>query len=379
MKSKLTLQRHLGDMIRYIVITSPARRDKYYIWHIKFLSYVVGLKYLIFLFPIFIVAEPLKVVTINVWSGLDYIGSLKMGEYEPNEIREQRYQLLIDQLKSLDPDVIALNEANKLPHYGRRIARDLGYDMVFHVGLGGLRMGPLGLPLNLREGDVILVKKHLQLKNEGRKQLSGGHVGNFFTCHFADATQIVAASIIVNGKKIYIFNTHWHASKFANRETLIPLTDQYLEGSLDGEEFLKTIDEAVKGKIWRLDEAGKTVEFIDKIAGKNPVILMGDFNDLSHSEPIGLLLNAGFIDTYPAVNDDPGYSWDEYLNSNIQKHYLNDQPNEENIRRDRIDYIFSKGKSLKIIRSEIVFNTIEKGLHPSDHFGMMTDFDIQAE
>lgn len=45
----------------------------------------------IFLLPVLLVAESLKVVTINVWSGLDYLGNAKMGEYENREKREIRY------------------------------------------------------------------------------------------------------------------------------------------------------------------------------------------------------------------------------------------------------------------------------------------------
>ena len=33
-------------------------------------------------------AENLRVLTINVWSGLDYKGSLKMGEYQDRQTRE---------------------------------------------------------------------------------------------------------------------------------------------------------------------------------------------------------------------------------------------------------------------------------------------------
>ena len=146
-------------------------------------------------------AEPLKVVTINVWSGLDYIGNFKMGEYESQAVREQRYHILVNQLRQLDPDVIALNEANRLPHYARRIAKDLGYDQVHHLGVAGIHFGPIGLPINLREGDVILAKKALKLKSAGRKQLSGGYVGKFFTFHFADATQVVGATIELNGMR----------------------------------------------------------------------------------------------------------------------------------------------------------------------------------
>ena len=106
-------------------------------------------------------AENLRVVTINVWAGLDYKGSLKMGEYQDEDTRALRTRNLVEQLKELDPEIIAVNEANKLPRYARSLSRELGYDRIYHVGLGGLRIGPIGLPVNLREGDVILAKKSL--------------------------------------------------------------------------------------------------------------------------------------------------------------------------------------------------------------------------
>jgi len=133
------------------------------------------------------------------------------------------------------------------------------------------------------------------------------------------------------------------------------------------------------------------VAFINQIAGDNPVILMGDFNDLSDSEPIGIVLQAGFIDTYPAVNFDPiggpGYTWDELLNTNIQTHYLTsllptiregwqEEKPTAGARRDRIDYIFARGDELKIKASKVVLNQLENNLHPSDHFGVMTIFEV---
>lgn len=338
-------------------------------------------RFLIFTLFLFncLFAEPLKVVTINVWSGLDYIGSLKMGEYESTAIRKQRYRILLNQLKELDPDVIALNEANKLPRYARRIAKDLNYNQVHHLGVAGIHLGPIGLPVNLREGDVILAKKQLKLKSSGRKQLSGGHVGRFFTLHFADATQVLGARIKIGEQKVFLFNTHWHASRFANRETLENLIRQYLESEIDEDQYLSSVADAIEGKLWRLDEARKMLRFIKKTAGNNPVILMGDFNDLSDSEPITLLLDYGFKDTFAKVNSEPGPTWDEWLNKNIQKHYLGKIPPEETARRDRIDYIFSKGQNLKIKSSQVVLNKTENGLHPSDHFGVMTVFEIEPE
>ena len=320
-------------------------------------------------------ARPLKVVTINVWSGLDYIGNLKMGEYESKTVREQRYQLLVDQLKHLDPDVIALNEANPLPRYARQIARDLKYDHVEHVGVAGLHLGPIGLPVNLREGDVILAKKELNLRSAGRKQLSGGYVGRFFTCHFSDATQVVGATIEIDGCKIYLFNTHWHASLFATPATLAQFTEQYLTGALDSDPYLNRLADAVRGKEWRLMEARRMVAFIDKVAGNAPTIVMGDFNDLSTSGPITILKTAGFTDTFGAAGDVEGYTWDELFNTNIHRHYLMGKP-QADARRDRIDYIFCRGADLILDSSQVVLNHAPNGLHPSDHFGVMTFFQV---
>ncbi|RMF65903.1 MAG: endonuclease/exonuclease/phosphatase family protein, partial [Calditrichaeota bacterium] len=183
-------------------------------------------RYLTFLLPLFLFcqnnpsASPppsvdravLRVVDINVWSGLDYKGKLWMGEYETKLERENRYRALVQQLRALDPDIVGIQEANKLPGYAKRLAGELGYDVFYHVGVGGVRFGPVGLPWNLREGDVILTKKDLHAQFAGRKQLSGGPVGNFFTFHFSDATQVLAVKLVNFGQPVYVFVTHWHAS-----------------------------------------------------------------------------------------------------------------------------------------------------------------------
>ena len=158
-------------------------------------------------------ANTVKLMTINVWSGLDYIGTFKMGEYESTQIREKRYQALLKEIARLNPDIIAINEANFLPEYVRRLAGDLQYDCIYHVGVAGLKIGRIGIPINLKEGDAILARKELQLQMAGHKQLSGGGIiTNHFSFHTEDATQVLVGKIIVNGKPVYIAFTHWHAS-----------------------------------------------------------------------------------------------------------------------------------------------------------------------
>jgi endonuclease/exonuclease/phosphatase family metal-dependent hydrolase len=326
--------------------------------------------------PIRTEAESLTVVTINVWSGLDYRGYLKMGEYEEKAVRERRTQVLIGELQGLAPDVVVLNEANKLPRYGRRLARALGFDRLWHVGLGGLRAGPFGIPANLREGDVILARPKLELRRAGRKQLSGGPVGNFFTAHLADATQVVAGRIRVADTELYLFCTHWHASPFPTGSYMAELERRRRSGQLNEEEYRRRVAEAQEGREWRLGEAREMLAFVERVAGDRPAILLGDFNALPDSEEIALLLQAGFADAFDGNGE--GITWDEERNANIQlqrRTYPDEIPQDP--RNKRIDYVFVRGPGLSVTRAQVVLDRPIEGLYPSDHFGVLAEITIR--
>ena len=111
-------------------------------------------------------AESLRVLTINVWSGLDYRGLLSCGEYESPLRREARFQLLVREIKALDPDLIFVQEANGRPlqPYCSRLARFLGYDEIHQICLAGIKLGYVGIPANLNEGNGILAKPSLDLE-----------------------------------------------------------------------------------------------------------------------------------------------------------------------------------------------------------------------
>ena len=333
----------------------------------------------------------LKVLDINVWSGLDYIGTLTMGEYESAAVREKRFQALVQQIKALDPDIIGVHEANKVPAYARRLAAETGCVAFQHVGVGGVRLGMLGLPWNLREGDAILVKKELNPELVGRRQLSGGYVGKWVTFHFADATQVIGIRITVNQKPLYVYATHWHASLTDAPEIIEMAKDQVKKGDSHPEEYQALLAEIKAGADWRLSEAQKTLNFIHDTAGKNPVILMGDFNAESDSREIQTLIAQGMIDTFAHVNaNDPGYTWDPATNLNQKAHYLNDAPIDntslmESIQildktlSSRIDFIFAGPRSvidsgqITVKSSRVVMKEIIHGVHASDHYGIYSE------
>ena len=333
----------------------------------------------------------LKVLDINVWSGLDYIGTLTMGEYESAAVREKRYQALVKQIKELDPDVIGVHEANKVPGYAKRLATDTGCEVFQHVGVGGVRLGPIGLPWNLREGDAILVKNELNPEFVGRLQLSGGYVGKWVTFHFADATQVLGIRITVNQKPLHVYATHWHASLTDAPEIIKMAKDQVKKGHARPEEYQALLAEIKAGADWRQSEAEKTLNFIHDTAGKNPVILMGDFNAESDSREIQTLIAQGMTDTFAHVNaNDPGYTWDPATNLNQKAHYLNDAVSDntslmESIQAldktlsSRIDFIFAGPRDvidsgqIAVNTSRVVMKEIIHGVHASDHYGIYTE------
>jgi endonuclease/exonuclease/phosphatase family metal-dependent hydrolase len=326
-----------------------------------------------------VTAETLTVVTINVWSGLDYKGAFKIGEYEEKETRARRADILIRQLTALRPDIVALNEANMLPCYVNSLARALNCNQVHHVGLAGVKIGTIGLPVNLREGDAILADKGLQMKNAGRLLLHGGPVGNCYSFHFDDATQIIAGRIFVGETEVYVFNTHWHASPFPTEEYLARLGSRYYFDIIDYEHYMESAAEAAEGREWRVSDAEKTVAYVDKIAGDAPVLLLGDLNATPDSNEIAVLIASGFKDAYAEVGEAPGYTWDGSVNTNIQLQkdtYPDDFWLEP--QRKRIDYIFYRGLELEVISCEVVLDKPEEGRFASDHFGVMALFEVSS-
>jgi len=317
-------------------------------------------------------AENITVVTFNVWSGLTYDGIFHVREYEDRATREFRYDLLSSGLSSLGPDVVALQEANPLPSYAHRIAEDLAYDVHFDVRQAGVRIGPVGLPTNLREGDVILADTGLNLTPLPSTQLVGPGAGNLAAFQFGAGSQLTAAQIEVADRPVYIFSTRWTPSPQADRQRLVTMVDEFVSGEMDGDELVRMMREALEGSDRRLEEARKTLVSINEIAGEEPVILMGSFYALPDSPEIQMLRDAGFVDVWATVGRGSGYTWDSTSNSNIATYDLSPT----GIARERIDYIFVRGNGIAARSAGIVFSRPTYGVHASDHFGLMAEIRI---
>lgn len=323
-------------------------------------------------------------MTINVWSGLTYRGVVRMESFEPDDVRERRFSALVACIRELSPDVIAVNEANPLPFYAKRLAAETGCDFVWHIGVSGLRLGPFGVPVNLREGDVILARRGLSLRFAGRVHLGGGGFAyNHVSMHTGNLTQAVLGSIRVHGRDVYIAVTHWHASPRLDTadEELERLAGRYgyTEKQLAAAKKLIERDRA-----WKMKEAVRLAAWLEKkVPPGSPLIVMGDLN-AEHGWPeTRHLLDRGFRDVFSAVRNSPGSTWDPARNGNLIKHYRVDEtalfenPYDhlhalDELEPRRIDYILVNDilRESDILDAGLCCTARYEGVYASDHFGV---------
>jgi endonuclease/exonuclease/phosphatase family metal-dependent hydrolase len=323
-------------------------------------------------------SQEIRILTINVWSGLTYNGFFRMGRYPDN--LQKRYELLVIEIRKLDPDIIAIQEANPLPHYARQLAKDLNYSVTYHVALGGIRFGSFGIPTNMREGQAILIKKPWTLTDLGRKRLSGGGIAtNWFCFHFGEVTQALLGRAAIHGKSLYIYNVHLHAGPFkgsAMEAILKRLAQEMTKGQV--EEARKGLERDVER---RRVEIANLIKFVDETLPPDiPAIILGDFNTIVESRELDpLFANRKWVDSFKIKNPhDEGITWDPNHNPNCRPELtlkgpydtLNDYYRSHPY---RIDFILVNGNipHNHILGSRVVLTPVD-GLSPSDHYGVLT-------
>jgi hypothetical protein len=274
-------------------------------------------------------------------------------------------------IAALEPDIVTVGEANPVYDVADRLSESLGLAAVAHMAEGGVRIGPVGLPVNLRLGDVILSPLAAAPELAGRKTLSGGYVGRTFSFQTGETNQILSAKIRIAGRDVYLFHTRWHESPFATREDMGALVDAYRNGELEADVYLDRMRRTVEGAERRLEEARRTVIAVDEIAGDSPVILTGTLNALPGSPELTVLEKAGFTDAFAVAGRGPDETWDPARNELIAREELGGWGPE---RSARVDYVLVRGAGIRVEAAEVVLDTPEHEL--SDHFGVLARITI---
>jgi len=323
-------------------------------------------------------SQEIRILTINVWSGLTYKGFFKMRRYPDKP--EKRYQLLLSEIGKLAPDIIAIQEANPLPRYAQRLAIDLNYEVIYSVALGGIRFGSFGIPTNMREGQAILVKKPWTITKLGRKRLRGGGIAtNWFSFHFREITQALLGKVLIHDKPLYVYNVHLHEGPFKGSalETMLKRLSQ----EMTTEKVEEAKKAAEKDMERRRVEIANLIKFVEETLPPGmPAIILGDFNATIESGELEPLLAGGkWVDSFRAKNlHEEGVTWDPQHNPNYRPAETVKDPYGtlhayHGSHPYRIDFILVSGNISDdhILESRVVLTPVD-GLSPSDHYGVIT-------
>lgn len=335
--------------------------------------------------------NPINLVTINVWFGMDGRGVYKIGDYENQARKNARFTALISSLKEINPDVVAIQEANQLPGYARKIARTLDYDAVWKVQNSGVKIMGFGIPVNFTAGNVILAKKDHFLKYLSSHRLSGrGIQFNCFSVHFKEMRNAMAAMVEIDGHPILFFNTQTHFSLILQEKWERTVDSMFDRRQITAHEK-KAIKKHMRASHNRTEQdIFKMLEFIKQITQKYdyPYVVMGDFNTTLKSEAMASMVSElGLLDPFRIKNPDVnGYTWDPQRNTNTafdSSYFWADGKTPRNpLKRltaefdantpRRIDFIFlSKHFSADMIQqANLIFDAPVDNLFISDHFGI---------
>jgi endonuclease/exonuclease/phosphatase family metal-dependent hydrolase len=342
----------------------------------------------------------LRILTVNVWTGLDYIGIFRMGEYEPRERRDARFLALVTQLKQLSLDVIFVQEANPLPQYASRLASALSMKEIHQVVNGGIKVGNLGIPANMKEGLVILAKPGLSLQKEAAWKLSGsaGIHTDHLNFQLNEAVMALVGKIDLAGQPIYLVNVHLVAApEFPDdadelRETVLT----------NGEMEEAAFNDAIK--VWRRRETRRGGEIenllrhLEKLPPGIPVIVAGDFNAVPQSHEMDLFAKKGFFADVldhrgtGLIQESETFTWDAELNRNTA--FSTTQFDARGKGREgfdflaarsiksccRLDYIYLNEDLSKteIVDKGIVLTEQVNGVQVSDHFAVMAEIMVNG-
>ena len=274
--------------------------------------------------------RPLRVVTYNLLH--DGAGS---GFLDGHTHLEDRLAMVISELKSLDPDIVAVQEASESRKHGNvpeRIAKELGLHVVFTPATEHIfNLWPLDTIIvslmGFKEGSAIL----------SRFPITASEVYELPNCkNWLEPRILLRAQITTPRGPLQVFSTH-----------------------------------VARGDECLVERVGDIVRRTD---GSDPSLLMGDFNMADTSPVIATLKNdAGFLDAYSMANPDAEGPtvWQRI-----------EEP-EPTVSR-RVDFIWMlNGRDTKVsVRSSR--NVLDRPgelpdgttLWPSDHYGVYAELDL---
>ena len=334
----------------------------------------------------------MRILTINAWTGLDYHGFFRMGEYESRKDREARFRSLVAQVADLAPDVIFLQEANPVGAFADRLAEALSMDQIHQVTIAGIKVGSVGFPSNLKEGLVILARRGLALGKVGGWKLSGppGIHTDLISLHLHEVTFALVGRVEVRGRQVVLVNVHLAAAPGVPEDLEGFRRVVLARGDLDEGQFRDGLARWQSRQARRLAEVRTLLGRLEGACGERPCVVAGDFNAVPDSGEMRVFMEEGGFTEGPdsaAPAGEAGYTWDPDRNRNVAVSvairdgrgrvregfdYLAAVANGE---PRKLDYVFvpKDPEGIRIVSRKVVLTGSVDGVQASDHFGVLAE------
>ena len=342
----------------------------------------------------------MRVVTWNLWHGLSPTEKWWFEELEPQGRRELRHDLQEQVLKDLNADIYLFQEVNPVRSRSKRLAKALQCEEIHQADSKGLKLLSIGFPLNLNSGLSILHSKKLKCLNIQVTNLSGNTtiLNDWGSLQLAENRVLLVATFEDrdSGKIVSVANTHFHHGvEFTDK-----LKDSFNEihGEVRGELFQRLS----AGDERRTQELDVALSELKRIKKKSDLfIFAGDFNFSPDTKNYQTLLGSGYVDLWKKLRpSDEGATFDHTKNTSNHrflenfrlplevndltfqaevKDFLTKTIRDSDHRPRRIDYVWTSEDSAAAAEKIDLFGFENaQGLAPSDHFGLVADFNLEV-
>ena len=320
----------------------------------------------------------LKIASLNTWHGLDGHGTFFFGQLESRAERMARLNRQISALKSLDADLILLQELNPLPFRAHWYAEKLGMRTEYVSCNSGVKLG-WGPPGNLNEGLGILFPIDWEYEVLGRKRLSGelrlnpfrisAVSGPFLSFQLHESRVAFAIRFKIPAERqipgyqgrcsLIVAVTHLHVSHSQTERNA-----QLLEQARQDGKISSTEAELIKkhfrfANTRRLNEVDQLASWLETLKRPDePMLLAGDFNCEPQSPPYNMLARRGWYDLWMEAGNSndllESATWDAPRNTltarvkNFQHNHARKHPqiseflNQADALPRRIDFVFGQ-------------------------------------
>jgi endonuclease/exonuclease/phosphatase family metal-dependent hydrolase len=231
--------------------------------------------------------DTFKVLTYNALHGLE-VGQFWVRPGESPEERGARFQLRVEQLAEVQPDVILLQEVNPLPEMAEDYVHALAaqgsqYSEVHQVDACGVRVPGLALLPGLNNGLVILATAPVQLRTLEGTKLSGGFGGcqDTFGVQFGELRYALIAEVQrpASAMKHIVVSTHLH-SGFERDAALLhdPMAAQAQGHIMRYDQLMAELKQDQERRLSELRTIAELLQPYQASGEYAGIIIGGDFN-----------------------------------------------------------------------------------------------------